>query len=102
MSVATRFSYDYVFDLASQLSPAEQTRLVQELPKPKSVSEVSAKPKIKYECEFESFLPDPDRPPFTTEEYLEVLRNGPVIDEEHIELMLAAREEVNKCQPIFL
>jgi hypothetical protein len=97
MSVATRFSYDNVFNLASQLSPAEQTRLVQELPK-----EVSAKPKKKYECEFESFLPDPDAPPYTPEEFYEVLLSCPVIEEEQIELMLAAREEVNKCRPIFL
>jgi hypothetical protein len=98
MSVVARTSYDYVFNLASLLSPEEQTRLVRELPK--SVSEVSAKPKINYE--HESFLPDQDTPPYAPGEFYEFLLQGPVIDEEHIELMLAAREEVNKCQPIFL
>jgi hypothetical protein len=32
MSVATGFNYNYVFDLAVQLSPEEQKRLVRELP----------------------------------------------------------------------
>jgi len=98
MSVATGFSYDYVFNLASLLSPAEQTRLIRELPNGTSVKGISAKPEVKGE----SFLPEPDRPPYAPGEFLEVLLNGPVIPEEQIELMLAAREEVNKCRPIFL
>ena len=91
MSVTTGFSYDYVFNLASMLSPEEQTRLVRELP-----SGISAKPVNKSE----SFLPEPDDTPYSPEEFCEFLLRGPVIDEEHIELMLAAREVVNRCQPI--
>ena len=91
MSVATGFSYDYVYNLASMLSPEEQTRLVRELPK-----STSAKP----EGKSESFLPEPDDTPYSAEEFYEFLLQGPVIDEEHIELMLAAREEVNRCRPI--
>ena len=96
MSAATSFNYDYVFNLASLLSTEEQTRLIRELPNGTSVKGISAKPVEKSE----SFLPEPDRPPYAPGEFLEVLLNGPVIDEEHIELMLAAREEVNKCRPI--
>jgi hypothetical protein len=95
MSATVNFDYDHVFNLASQLSPEERTRLLRELPRGKT-----PKSEIKYESEFESFLPAPDAPLLSREEFLEVLRNGPVIPEEQIELMLAAREEVNKCQPI--
>jgi hypothetical protein len=79
--------------LATLLSPEEQKRLLRELPSSKT-----AKPEIKYE--YESFLPDPDTPLYSPEEFLEILLRAPVIPEEQIELMLAAREEVNKCQPI--
>ena len=51
MSTTTEFNYNYVFDLAVQLSPEEQKRLVRELPNgtaPKSSEK------------FESFLPDPN------------------------------------------
>ena len=91
MSTATGFSYDYVFNLASLLSAEEQTRLVRELP-----NGTSTKPEWKRE----SFLPEPDDAPYSPEEFLEFLLNGPVIDEEHIEHMLAAREVVNRCRPI--
>jgi len=91
MSAATGFSYDDVFNLASLLSPEEQTRLVRELPKG-----ISAQPEWKRE----SFLTEPDDTPYSAEEFCEFLLRGPVIPEEQIELMLAAREEVNRCGPI--
>jgi len=91
MSVATGFNYDYVFNLASLLSTEERTRLVRELP-----NGISAKPETKYE----SFLPESDAAPYSAEEFYEFLLRGPVIPEEQIELMQAAREEVNRCQPI--
>ena len=65
--------------------------MVQELP-----NGVSAKPEWKRE----SFLPGPDESPYSPEEFYEFLLRGPVIPEEQIELMLAAREEVNRCGPI--
>jgi len=93
MSVATGFNYKYVFDLAVQLSPEEQKRLVRELP-----NSTAPKPKE----QFESFLPDPDEEeePYDNEEFYQFLLNGPVLSEEHIQRMLDAREEVNKCRPI--
>jgi len=91
MSAAIGFNYDQVFNLASLLSPEEQTRLLRELP-----NSISAKPKE----QSESFLPEPDATPYSSEEFLEFLLNGPVIDEEHIGLMLAAKEEINRCHPI--
>ena len=78
MSTAIRYDYgyDYVFELASKLSPEEQGRLVWELPN-------SAAQK-----------------PYCAEEFCEFLLRGPVIDETQIQLMIEAKEEVNKCRPI--
>ena len=76
MSTMAATKYDYVFELASRLSLEEQNRLVRELPD--NVAQ-------------ETYCP---------EKYLEFLLHGPVIDEEHIQLMLEAKEEVNKCRPI--
>jgi len=70
--------------LASLLSPAEQTRLIRELP-----NGISAKPVEKSE----SFLPEPDAAPCSPEEFYEFLLRGLVIDEEHIELMLVANSD---------
>ena len=93
MSATTGFNYNYVFDLAMQLLPAEQKRLVRELPN-------GTVPKQK--DKFESFLPDPDEEeePYDPEEFLEFLLNVPVLSEEQIQRMLDAREDVNKCRPI--
>jgi len=93
MTATTGFNYNYVFDLAVQLSPEEQKRLVQELP-----NGTAPKPKEK----FESFLPDPDEEeePYDHEEFCQFILNGPVLSEEQIQRMLDAREEVNKCRPI--
>ena len=75
MSTTTELDYDYVFELATKLSKEEQGRLVRELPRA-------------------------SLPPYCPEKYLEFLLHGPVIPEENIQLMLEAREEVNRCQPI--
>jgi hypothetical protein len=92
MTATTGSNYNYVFDLAVQLSPEEQKRLVQELP-----NGTAPKPKEK----FESFLPDPDEEeePYDHEEFCQFILNGPVLSEEQIQRMLDAREEVNKWQP---
>jgi hypothetical protein len=91
MPATIAFNYDQVFELVMQLSPAEQTRLVQELPK-ETIQKV--------EKSRESFIPEDDGAPYSHEEFLEFLLHFPVIGEEQIQLMLEAREEVNKCQPI--
>ena len=75
MSATTTLDYDYVFELATKLSKEEQDRLLRELPRA-------------------------SLPPYSREKFLEFLRNGPVIPEENIQLMLEAREEINRCQPI--
>ena len=75
MSATTELDYDYVFELATKLPKEEQDRLMRE-------------------------LPNASLPPYCHEKYLEFILRGPVIPEENIQLMLEAREEVNKCQPI--
>lgn len=87
MSTTIRYGYDYVFGLALHLSPEEQERLLRELPS-------TSKDKR------ESFLAASDATPYSSEEFCEFLLRGPVIDEEHIQLMLDAREEVNRCGPM--
>ena len=79
MSVVADFSYDYVFSMVSRLTPEEQERLVREMP---SVS--VSKPETSY----------------SSEEFYRFLLSGPVIDEEHVQMMRDAREEINRCQPI--
>jgi hypothetical protein len=91
MSTITGFNYDYVFNLAARLSPEEQARLLRELP-----NGTSSKPVEKYG----GFLSEPEETPYSPDEFYEFLLRGPVIDEEHIEFMLDAREEVNRCRPI--
>ena len=92
MTATIDFGYDYVFGLASQLLPEEQEQLLRELPK---------NAPLKLEWQRESFLPDEDDgKPYCLEEFYEFLLRGPVIDEEQIQLMLEAREVVNKCRPI--
>jgi len=81
VSTIIGLSYDYVFDLAVQLPPEEQRRLIRELP-----SDFSSK--------------EQDAVPYSPEEFYQFLLRGPVIDEEQIQLMLDAREEVNRCHPI--
>ena len=91
MSTAIQYGYDYVFDLASRLSPKEQRRLLRELP-----NGFSSIPK----AEHESFLPESDDSPYSPEAFYEFLLQGPVIDEEQVRRMSDAREEVNRCRPI--
>ena len=86
MSTAVRFDYDYVFDLATRLSPEEQGRLLRELPKPEGIRV--------------NLIPEPETDSYSSEEFCEFLLRGPVIDESRIQLMLEAKEEVNKCRPI--
>jgi hypothetical protein len=86
MSTVTGYDYDYVFDLASRLSPEEQMRLRRELPSPPL-------PQLKERDK--SFLPEPDETPYSADEFYEFLLRGPVIDEQHIRLMVDAGEEVN-------
>ena len=93
MSATTAFNYNYVFDLAVQLSPEEQKRLVRELPNGTETKPVR---------NFGSFLPEPgeEEEPYDHEEFCQFILNGPVLSEEQIQRMLDAREEVNKCRPI--
>jgi len=91
MSAAAGFSYDYVFNLVSRLTPEEQERLIRELP---------GVPSLKSKEKHESLLSEPDGTPYSPEKFYQFLLSGPVIDEEHVQMMLDAREEINRCQPI--
>lgn len=84
MSTTNDFGYDYVFELAKQLTPEEKAKLAQSL----QADAVSSKRE-----------PEPKRK-MSPEEYYELLMNGPVLSEEEIQLMLDAKETVNQCQPI--
>ena len=91
MSLTTNYGYDYVFELASRLSPVERERLARSI-----TGNITPESSEKHE----SFLPESDDVPYSPEMYSEFLLRGPVIDEKQIQLMLGAREEVNRCRPI--
>ena len=80
MPITTNYGYDYVFELASRLSPVEKRRLVRNITG-RDTSE-------------------PGLAPYSPEKFYEFLLSGPVIEEEQIQLMQDAREEVNQCRPI--
>ena len=91
MSTTIEYGYNYIFDLASRLSPEEQKQLLRELSDNSSSTSKERR---------ESLLSEPDAAPYSPDEFYEFLLHGPVIDDEHIRLMLEAKEEVNRCGPI--
>ena len=110
-SATTGFSYDYVFDLALRLSPEEQGRLLRELPNGTMSRDTMSKDIVSKDIVLgssaaeadekrECFLSETDAVPYSHEEFYDFLLSGPVIDEEHIQLMLEAKGEVNRCHPI--
>jgi len=116
MSTMLEYGYDYVFDLASRLSPKEQKRLLRELPNgfsPPSKEpqeSVSVEPIISRE-EIEEFKRIGERrqrrrSPEELEEsrrrLLEVLLNCPVMTDEELQGYEDARKEINECRLAYL
>jgi hypothetical protein len=120
MSTATRFSYDYVLELASQLSTAERERLVQEIQEPsvevpnygsKMVEyTVPGKPIISPE-ELEEIRRigerhqrkrTPEELKESRQRLMEILLNCPVMTDEDLKGFEEARKEINECRLAYL
>ena len=118
--------YDYVFELASQLSPEEQERLVREMdthrqePEPtKAINwaefglmeyTVPGKPIVSAAELAEIKRRVNDRPPMNTpeereknrQELMEILLNCPVMTDEELKGFEEARREINTCRLAYL
>jgi len=115
MSTATRFSFDYVFELASQLSAEEQERLVREIRVPNKKNKmveytVPGTPIISQEDIEEINRRVNDRVPMNTpeeikrnnQELLDILLNCPVMTDEELKGFEEARKEINECRLAYL
>ena len=122
MSTATRFSFDYVFELASQLSAEEQQRLVQKMNVSDKKHDTESK-KIKmveYTVPGTPIISQEDIEEFTrigemrqrkrspeeirkdNMELLEILLNCPVMTDEELKGFEEARKEINECRLAYL
>jgi hypothetical protein len=129
MSTTAKFGYDYVFELATQLLPEEQIRLVQKM---NGIILERADETSKNRCEhkeikwIEYTVPgEPivsaadieeikrrvnDRQPMDTpeereknrQELLEILLNCPVMTDEELKGFEEARREINTCRLAYL
>ena len=114
--------YDYVFELASQLSPEEQERLVREMDAhrqepepPKEINwaefglmeyTVPGKPIVSAEkmeaLKRQSARRQARKSPEDREKLLEVLLNCPVMTDEELKGFEEARKEINECRLAYL
>ena len=116
MSTAIQYGYDYVFDLASRLSPKEQRRLLRELPNGSSFQSkepqesVPAEPIISRE-EIEEFKRigerrqrkrSPEEIEANRQRLLNILLNCPVLTDEELQGIEDARKEINECRLAYL
>ncbi len=110
MSTTSGFGYDYVFELASQLSPEEQERLAREISGSRKINlveyTVPGEPIISL-AEIEKIKRrvderPPQRSPEAIEqnrrELLEILLNAPVMSDEELQGIETARKELNECR----
>ena len=81
MQMTIDVGYEQVLQLFRQLPPREKTRLFRE----------SALP---------TMYPHSPKPEIPDEEYYEFLMNFPVVSEEELERILAAKKEVDQCRPV--
>jgi soluble P-type ATPase len=115
MSTATRFSYDYVFEIASQLSTEEQERLIQEMRAPSKKIEmveytVPGTPiisqedieEIQHRVNSRVSMDTPDEIEKNRQELLEILLNCPVMTDEELKGFEEARKEINECRLAYL
>ena len=115
MSTATRFSYDYVFELVSQLSTEEQERLAQEVrvsnKKTKMVEYTVPGTPIISQKDIEEInrmvndrmrMNTPDEIEKNRQELLEILLNCPVMTDEELKGFEEARKEINECRLAYL
>ena len=115
MSTAIKLNYDYVFELASQLSAEEQERLVREIRVPNKKNKmveytVPGTPIISQEDIEEINRRVNDRVPMNTpveikknnQELLEILLNCPVMTDEELKGFEEARKEINECRLAYL
>ena len=91
MSLTTNCGYDYVFELASRLSLAERERLARSITG-HNILDPGKKP--------ESFQPESNHDPHSPEDLCEFVLRGPVIEDDQIQFLRDADEEVNRCRPI--
>jgi hypothetical protein len=106
MSTATGFSYDYVFRLASRLTPEEQERLVREMNVPGKTIKESVPSMVSRE-EIEEFKRvgaerqrrrTPEELEENRQKLLEIILNCPVMSDEDLRGMIDARKEINECR----
>ena len=122
MSTATRYSFDYVFELASQLSAEEQERLVQKMNVSSRKHDTESK-KIKMveytvpgtpiisQEEIEVIkrrandhvpMNTPEEIKKNSQELLKILLNCPVMSDEELKGFEEARKEINECRLAYL
>ena len=115
MSTAAGLGYNYVFELASQLSTEEQERLVREIRVPNKKNKmveytVPGTPIISQEDIEEINRRVNDRVPMNTpeeikrnnQELLDILLNCPVMTDEELKGFEEARKEINECRLAYL
>jgi hypothetical protein len=122
MSTVTKFGYDYVFELVSQLSSAEQERLVQEMsvPSKKRSTENHSTRLVEYTVPGTPIISPEDIEEFkrrgaerqrrltpeelakNNQELLEILLNCPVMTDEELKGFEEARKEINECRLAYL
>lgn len=116
MATTNDFGFDYVFNLAQNLSPEERERLIQQLAEAEKQENMQARiqsdpaaPEEEYDEEdlayfarikkiqekMKAKLPTPKK---TKEEMLRLLLDFPVLSEEEIQAMEEAREALNTCR----
>jgi len=122
MSTATRFGYDYVFELATQLSQEEQERFVQEMSdlRKERVAEPQKIRWIEYTVPGEPIVSaaeieeidqrvarreaekTPEERKKNREKLMELLLNCPVFTDEELKVFEEARREINECRLAYL
>jgi len=126
MTATTGFGYDYVFELASQLSPEEQERFVREMSasRREPVTEdkinweefgfveyvVPGEPiispaeleEIKRQGEMRQARKSPEELEASRQRLRELLLNCPVMTDEELKGFEEARKEINECRLAYL
>jgi hypothetical protein len=129
MSTTARFGYDYVFELATQLLPEEQMRLVQKMNKlilereaesgenmderkeiqwieytipGKPIVSAAEIEEIKRQVNDRRPMDTPEERERARHELREILLNCPVMTDEELKGFEEARREINECHLAYL
>ncbi|MDR0328706.1 MAG: hypothetical protein LBI05_10465 [Planctomycetaceae bacterium] len=106
MSTATGFSYDYVSQLVSRLTPEEQERLIREMDMSCKTKQESVPSMVSHE-EIEEFKRmgtqrqrrrTPEELEENRQKLLKIILTCPVMSDEDLQGMIDARKEINECR----